>query len=130
MPRTWCRVSGFTAEQRAELRDAAARSRVEAQAEHRRLARLAQQRKAAERADARLLAPPGRRRRKSVALAPPKTATLPPPTLAERDLADRLLPHLCRESVVDRDRHALCVARAVLHARRCATPTFTEEGTT
>jgi len=48
---------------------------------------------------------------------PPKTAQMDKPTAAERALADRLLDHINPFSVVDRDRHAVCVARTVLRAR-------------
>lgn len=105
-------MSAFTAAQRAELGDAMARSRVEAHEEHMRHARQAQDARAGERAKTR----PKRRRE----VLPPKTSELRPPTSAESDLADRLLPHLCRESVIDRDRHALCVARTILELRRRA----------
>lgn len=36
---------------------------------------------------------------------------------AECDLAERLLPHICAESTVDRAAHAVGVARMVLRAR-------------
>lgn len=98
-------MSQFTAAQRAEIRDATARSILAAQEESRRLRQ----------------APPADfvpKRPKAKQPVPPKTALVRRPTKRERALADRLLQHICPESVIDRKRHALCLARTILDAQR------------
>lgn len=58
-----------------------------------------------------------KRRPKQVTL-PPKSGPMPPATDLEAELAARLLPHVAPESPLDRERHALGVARMILQGRR------------
>lgn len=60
---------------------------------------------------------------------PPKSAPTPPATPAEAELAARLLPHVCRESVIDRERHALNVARSLFALGLGRSPAQKKEAT-
>lgn len=57
------------------------------------------------------------RRRKHVIPEPLPPRSQPPrkPTSAEQALADRLIKHVCPDSVIDRQAHALGVARMLLN---------------
>lgn len=105
----------FTMTQRAELRDAAARSLIEYREERAATARLRAEERKAERAAAKM----PRKRKPDPSPLPPKSEPVTPAVSeTEAELALRLLPHVCAESVIDRERHALCVARTVLKLAR------------
>lgn len=94
--------------QKAEYRDWVARSRIA----------VADARKATARAavDAKPKRP-GKKKRRTPAPLPPRSEAASearPRTPAELALAEKLLPHLCRDSVVDLHRHAVGVARMIL----------------
>ena len=96
----------MNARQAAEYRDEIARMRATAAADRRRQAR------------AEAAARPKRPYKRRPAGLPPRSMPQKPPTAAQQALADRLLAHVSRESVVDRRQHALGVARMILQGRR------------
>jgi hypothetical protein len=110
-------MSAFTTAQRAELRDAIARSRLEYDAERARAAKDWQERRRTERAGQRALNPPSRRRRTKNPL-PAKSDPPFNPTREESEIADRLMAHIATDSIIDRRRHALGVARMIVRGHR------------
>lgn len=104
-------MTPFTPEQRRELRDAIARSRADAEKDR---AARDRQWKEEQQAARRLARQP---RKSARPVLPTKSERLRAPTAAETALADRLLPHVCPDSPIDRPRHALSVARMVLKNR-------------
>lgn len=106
-------MSVFTPLQRAELRDAAARSLIEYRLERAAAARLRAEARRAERVTTTRPREP-----KIAAPLPPRSERPPAATPTAASLAAKLLPHVCAESVIDRERHALCVAQTILKLGR------------
>jgi hypothetical protein len=109
-------MNSFTAAQRSELRNAIARSRLEYVEQRAESAKRWQQQRRLERAEQAKLKPPTRHRRKQT--LPAKSDPPFKPTREEEELADRLMAHIAVDSILDRRRHALGVARMIIRGRR------------
>lgn len=111
-------MSTFTAAQRAELSDAAARARLEYARERDQRAKEWAENRRQERAELRALNPPKPRKRRPRKTLPTKSEPMFKPTREEETIAERLIPHIATDSVIDRRRHALGVARMIVQGRR------------